>query len=216
MSPPTDPTGPARTVLCEGLIALGLTASAAQIEALVELAQLLERWAGRMNLTGHRGLEAIAQRLIVESAALLAQLPELPSLADLGSGAGFPGLPIAVLRPDCQVTLIEARERRHHFQRAAVRALGLENALPVLGRAESLAPTPHAAAVAQAVARPERVLRWMLPWVEKGGLLLLPCSKTRPEILSTPFDHEFSFEAWCPYEVPPDGPARGIWIARRC
>ena len=215
MSPPTDSTEPARAILQEGLSALGLAASPAQIEALMELAQLLERWAGRMNLTGHRGVDAIAQRLIVESAALLAQLPDLPSLADLGSSAGFPGLPIAVLRPGCRVTLVESRKRRHHFQRAAVRALGLDNATPVLGRAESLEPRPHAAAVAQAMGRPERVLGWMLPWVEKGGLLLLPCSETCPAIPSTPFDHEFSFETWSPYEVPPAGPARGIWIARR-
>ena len=215
MAPPNDPVETARALLGEGLAALGLAASTAQIETLVELAKLLERWAGRMNLTGHRGLEAIAQRLIVESAALLAQLPDLPSLADVGSGAGFPGLPIAVLRPGWRVTMVEARERRHHFQRAAVRSLGLGNAQPVLGRAESLAPTPHAAAIAQAVARPERALRWMLPWVEKGGLLLLPSSGTRLEIPPTSFDCEFSFETWSAYEVPPDGPARGIWIARR-
>lgn len=200
MGPSTDPFASARAILREGLTALDLAASTAQVESLVELTRLLERWAGRVNLTGHRGPEAIAQRLIVESAALLPQLPELASLADLGSGAGFPGLPIAVLRPDWLVTLVEARERKHHFQRAAVRSLRLANALPVHGRAESLAPTLHAAAIAQAVARPERVLGWMLPWVESGGLLLLPCGASPPRIPSHP---EFLFETWRTYTVPP-------------
>ena len=66
------------------------------------------------------------------------------------------GLPLAILHPRRRVTLVESRERRHHFQRAAVRELGLGNVEPQLGRAESLEARPHDAVVAQAMARQGR------------------------------------------------------------
>ena len=163
-------------MLTAGLLELGADPArlGSRLEQLESLALLLVRWGQRINLTAHRTPEAIARRLILDALALAGALPELPSLADLGSGAGFPGLPIAIRHPRCRVTLVEARERRHHFQRAAVRVLGLGNVTLVHGRAEALEPTRHAAAVAQAVARPDQALDWMLPWVEPGGLLVLP------------------------------------------
>ena len=112
--------------------------SDSQIDELLALAALVERWGERINLTGHRGLEGILQGLVVESVALCGALPEVESLVDLGSGAGFPGLPIAILRPECHVRLVDSRRRRHHFQREATRALGLDNVDLVLGRAEEV------------------------------------------------------------------------------
>ncbi len=97
---------------------------AGQLEALYELARTLEAWGQRINLTGHRDLEAILLRLIADAMALHCKIPKLESLADLGSGAGFPGLPFAILRPQTSITLVDARERRQHFQKAAARRIG--------------------------------------------------------------------------------------------
>jgi 16S rRNA (guanine527-N7)-methyltransferase len=149
-----------RQLLLEGAAELRLDLGAGRAEALLELAGLLVAWGGRINLTGHRDQEAVVRGLVLEAGALLVHAPEFSSLADLGSGAGFPGLPIAVLRPDVEVTLVESRLRRHHFQRAAIRELGLAKVRPLRGRAEVLAPTPHQAVVAQAMARPARALGW--------------------------------------------------------
>jgi 16S rRNA (guanine527-N7)-methyltransferase len=157
-------------------------------------------------------LDAIVRRLLLEAAALAAQIPPVTSLADIGSGAGFPGLPIAVLRPECTVTLVEAREKRHHFQRAVVRELGLANAIPELGRAEELEPCSHAAVVAQALAPPERALPWLLPWVADGGLVLIPGSAIPPEV---PEHADVSFQTTIHYRVPCGGPDRTLWIGRR-
>jgi 16S rRNA G527 N7-methylase RsmG len=126
----------------------------------------------------------------LEAAALEAQIPPVPSLADIGSGAGFPGLPIAVLRPECVVTLVEAREKRHYFQRAVVRELG----------------------IAQALAPPARALPWLLPWVADGGLVLFPGSAIPPEV---PERADVSFQATIRYRVPCGGPDRTLWIGRR-
>ena len=164
-----------------------------------------------MNLTAHRTLESIVRRLILDAAALAAHLPPVASLADLGSGAGFPGFPIAILRPQCRVTLVEARQRRHHFQRAVVRELALPNVRLELGRAETLDPSPHAAVVAQAMARPATALGWMLRWAAPDALLLVPGAQQLPEV---PEIGAISLEAEHRYRVPCGGPERTLWIGR--
>jgi len=208
-----DSAEAARTLLLEGLAALPLNATDHQLAQLLELAGLLEKWSKRINLTGHRTLPEIVRRLVLDAAALAAQLPEIASLADIGSGAGFPGLPIAILRADCRVTLVESRERRHHFQRQAIRQLGIGNVRAELGRAEALEPSIHAAAIAQAVARPADALPLLLPWVGAGGLLLFPGSKPPPPIPED--DPRVRFEPCVGYRVPLGGAERTLWIARK-
>lgn len=203
----------ARGLLVEGFRELKLAPIPSQIDALLVLASLLAAWSRRLNLTAHRGVEAVVRRLVLEAAALAVQIPPVASLADIGSGAGFPGLPIAVLRPECRVTLVEARQKRHHFQRAAVRELGLKNAALKLGRAEDLEPCHHAAVIAQALAPPARALAWMLPWAAEGGLVLLPGSAVPPEV---PELQGVSFEKLVRYRVPCGGPDRSLWMGHRC
>jgi len=205
-----DPDPSLVRLLAEGLAELEASSDAAR--PLAALAELLHGWAQRISLTGHRSPEAIARRLVLDAVALERALPEADSLADLGAGAGFPGLPIAILRPGCRVALVESRERRHHFQRAAARQLGLRHVEPVRGRAEDLEPRPHAIAVAQAMGAPDRVARWLLPWVAPGGLLVIPGSEAPPAVrpprgLEAPRVTE--------YRVPLGGPRRTLWIARR-
>ncbi len=181
-------------------------------ERLIQLAELVARWNRRINLTAHRSPEAVMERLVLDSLALARVLPPFRSLADIGSGAGFPGLPAAILLPDRQVTLVEARERRHHFQRAAVRELGLANVRVIHGRAEDLDPVPHDVVVAQAVARPEKALGWMLPWARPGGHLVIPGGPTAPAPSAIPGVSEASAIF---YVVPVSGARRSAWIGRR-
>ncbi len=199
------------SLLDRGLRELGLPASEAQREALLDLARLVDHWGARINLTGHRGFLEVFRGLVLGSIALVAELPEAESLVDLGSGAGFPGLPAAILRPRCRVTLVEARLKRHHFQRAAIRELGLDNARPILGRAEELEPSQNAVVVAQAVARPESALELMAPWAAPGGIVILPGgivppSATHPSV---------SLERMGRYRVPCGGPERTLWVGRK-
>ncbi len=199
-----------RSLLDEGLRELGVAATPSQREALFGLARLLDHWGARINLTGHRGLSEIVRNLLLDSVALVAQLPEIESLADLGSGAGFPGLPAAILRPSCRVTLIESRLRRHHFQRAACRALRIPNATPIRGRAEELEPSPHAVVTAQAVARPEAALALMVRWLAPGGIAILPGGAGPPDAAHPRLREERVVR----YRVPCGGPERTLWIGR--
>jgi 16S rRNA (guanine527-N7)-methyltransferase len=208
-----DSAEAARSLLVEGFDELRLAATPSQLDRLLELSQLLGQWSKRINLTGHRTVPEIVRRLILDAAALCAQLPEIASLADIGSGAGFPGLPVAILRADCRVTLVESRERRHHFQRHVIRQLGLDNVRAELGRAEALEPSIHAAAIAQAVARPADALPLLLPWVGIGGLLFFPGSNPPPPIPDA--DFRARFEPCVTYKVPLGGPDRTLWMARK-
>jgi 16S rRNA (guanine527-N7)-methyltransferase len=212
-SAPPSLSGLSTPALLEaGLLELQLSPDLAG--PLTTLAELLAQWAARMNLTGHRTPAAIAHRLILDALALGEALPvrDPSALADLGSGAGFPGLPLAVRWPACAVTLVEARERRHHFQRAAVRTLGLVNVEPRRGRIEALAPQPHQIVVAQALAQADRAIDWMLPWVAPGGWIVLPRSAEAEPLPDAP---GLEPGRTLPYQVPLGGPARLLWIARR-
>ena len=87
---------------------------------------LLLKWNARTNLTAIREPEEIVRRHFGESLFAARHLDAKPStLLDLGSGAGFPGLPIALLRPEIQVTLAESQNKKASFLREAVRTLGL-------------------------------------------------------------------------------------------
>jgi len=203
-------------LLREGLDELGLAsgASADLPRELARLAQLLHVWSRRISLTGHRSAEAIARRLVLDALALERRLPsETESLADLGAGAGFPGLPIALVRPGSSISLVESRERRIHFQRAAIRVLGLGRRVkPLLGRAEALEPQPHAIAVAQAMGAPDQAARWLVPWVEPDGMLVIPGGENAPSVGTVA---GLGAPEVVAYRVPLGGPARTLWMARR-
>jgi 16S rRNA (guanine527-N7)-methyltransferase len=84
--------------------------------------ELLSRWNRVLNLTAIRDLAEVVDRHYCESLLLGAQLPPEPvSVLDVGSGAGFPGIPMAVLRPDCSFTLAESHQRKAVFLREATR-----------------------------------------------------------------------------------------------
>src|ERR1035441_7985957 len=83
---------------------------------------MLLRWNQKLNLTSIRNREEAIQRHYGESLFLGMRLPPGAwKIADIGSGAGFPGFPVAVLRPDCQVTLIESHQRKAVFLRESSR-----------------------------------------------------------------------------------------------
>jgi 16S rRNA (guanine527-N7)-methyltransferase len=104
-------------------------------------------------------------------------------LVDLGSGAGFPGLPIAIMEPTTRVVLVDSRERRYHFQRTVRRGLGLQNVEPLLGRIEELECIPGDIVVAQALAQPDAAVQLGLGWVRAGGLLVVPGTAAPPHVL---------------------------------
>jgi 16S rRNA (guanine(527)-N(7))-methyltransferase RsmG len=110
----------------------------AQIAVLQAHYELLLRWNQSLSLTTVTALEAAVTRHYCESLFLAAHLPHgALRIVDIGSGAGFPGFPVAVLRPDCTVTLIESHQRKAVFLREATR--GMPNVKVLPKRAEEVA-----------------------------------------------------------------------------
>lgn len=200
----------------QGFDLLPLSPGPAQISQLSALVGLLSSWGARINLTGHRDPLEMAGRLILDAAALAAAVPEIAeasALSDLGTGAGFPGLPLAILYPKVQVHLVDSRKKRNHFQREARRRLALENVHPILGRVEQVERTPSDVVIAQAMAEPERALALMAPWAGPTGTLVLPASEhATPPASPTGWRAPERRE----YVVPLVETERRIWLIRRC
>jgi 16S rRNA (guanine527-N7)-methyltransferase len=123
--------------------------------------QLLLRWNKKLNLTRITDLRESVQLHYCESLYLAQFLPRQPlKIMDVGSGAGFPGIPIAIYRPDCMVDLVESHQRKAVFLTEAVRHLSLSNVRVVAKRAEDVAG-PYDWVVSRAV-KPADVLRLKL------------------------------------------------------
>src|SRR5690606_8628422 len=134
---------------------------------------LLERWNRVYNLTAVRDADEIVERHFVESLALRPLLRG-ERIADVGTGAGFPGMPLAIAEPERSFTLIDSRAKRIRFLRHAVAELGLRNVELVQGRAEHLRPErPFATVLARAVAPPKELLDICRPLTAPGSILLL-------------------------------------------
>jgi 16S rRNA (guanine527-N7)-methyltransferase len=196
-----------------GLERLGIHPDRDRVSQLTELVSLLAHWAQRINLTGHRDPLEMTSRLVLDAVALSTALPELAdvsSLADLGSGAGFPGLPIAILHPHLDVHLVDSRLKRNHFQREVRRKLNLIKVDSILGRSDEIAPIPCDVVVAQAMTQPERAFELMTPWAKPGGLVVLPASAGASEP-RTPDGVESLDER--SYVVPEAETRRTLWVA---
>ena len=115
----------------------GVTLAPAAPSVLLEYLRLLERWADRFNLISARSRAEVAERHLIDSFGLVAVIAAGDRVADVGSGAGFPGVPLAVARGDVPVLLVESRRHRANFLREAVRRLGLRDAVVAESRAEA-------------------------------------------------------------------------------
>jgi len=166
-------------VLIAGALALGLHLGREQVSAFRAYRQEIVRWSVRMNLTGLRDPEDIVRAGFLDSLACLPLIPpEVGRALDVGSGAGFPALPLKLVRPDLSFTLVEASRKKASFLHHMVRSLGLTGVRVVAGRVEAMAGDPREAgaydlALARAVAPPQEQGRLVQPFLRSGGLFLV-------------------------------------------
>jgi 16S rRNA (guanine527-N7)-methyltransferase len=132
----------------------------------------LVRWGERTNLVGSLERSALEQHLS-DSLAAAPHLPSGARVADLGSGAGLPGIPLAIAREDAAITLVEIRERRVHFLRHVVRTLGLACRVERVDLDEAAPDAPYDVALLRAVAPPVEAVPRARPWVRDGGEIWL-------------------------------------------
>ena len=127
-------------------------------------------------LIGPREVERLWGRHVLNSAVVGEQMPQGARVVDVGSGAGLPGLPLAIARPDLEVTLVEPMARRVAWLDEVVETLGLSTVTVVRGRAEEPEVLARAAGAdvvtARAVAPLAKLCGWCLPLVREGGVVV--------------------------------------------
>jgi 16S rRNA (guanine527-N7)-methyltransferase len=136
-------------------------------------------------LIGPREVPRLWDRHLLNCLVLAEQIRPDAAVCDLGSGAGLPGLVLAIARPDLRLTLVEPLLRRTTFLEEAVADLGLSNVVVRRGRAESLhGQESFDVVTSRALAPMSRLLEWSMPLVREGGSLLAMKGSTAPEELA--------------------------------
>lgn len=154
----------------------GVEISPAQLDLFSRYADLLGEWNRKINLTAVRDPEGIASKHFLDSVLLLhyAQIPQGAKVIDIGTGAGFPGIPLKILRPDLQLTLLDGLNKRLVFLAALLKELNFSAEL-VHARAEEAARQKqyrqqYDFAAARAVAPMPALCEYCLPFLKNGGV----------------------------------------------
>ncbi|MEN1956158.1 16S rRNA (guanine(527)-N(7))-methyltransferase RsmG [Luteimonas changyuni] len=192
----TDP----HPALDTGLAELGLDpALAAPLRRYLDL---LARWNRTYNLTAIRDPREMVTLHLLDSLSMHAHVRDIASLADLGAGAGLPGIPLAIALPALQVTLVESNGKKARFLREAVRTLGLANAQVAESRAEAVdMPGAFDAITARAMASLADILAVGGHLLAPGGRLLA-MKGARPEAELAALPAGWQVEAVHPLAVP--------------
>jgi len=165
---------------------LGLMLGAEHLRAFQVYYQELIAWNKRVNLTAITGYEEVQIKHFLDSISCLLAIDKLPSsishmpsakVIDVGTGAGFPGLPIKILRPEVRLTLLESMGKKTDFLKHIIERLGLEGVEVVKGRAEEFGRKPayrerYDIALARALAGLPVLVEYALPFCRVGGVFI--------------------------------------------
>ena len=164
-------------------------------ERLAAYRDLLLRWNTRINLISGATAAEIDQRHIADCAQLQPLLPKDGPIADLGSGAGLPGLVLAILQPTCVIHLVESDKRKAAFLVEAAAQLKLRMVHVHACRAENATLPPLSAITARALAPLVSLLPYSAKFLAPGGIALFPKGKTvEKELTEAAQDWHFTFE----------------------
>jgi 16S rRNA (guanine527-N7)-methyltransferase len=166
---------------------LGIRLSTAQLNSLDTFEKELLKWNERINLTAIRDPEQIRIKHFLDSLSCISVMRDIPmeKVIDIGTGAGFPGLPLKILCPEMELTLVESVAKKADFCHHVIRTLGLEKVQVIQARAETVGQMPghrqkYDWATARAVAIMPVLVEYLLPLVRVGGAALAMKGETAP------------------------------------
>lgn len=182
------------------------------MDRLERLSAMLRDENTRQNLVSAKSLDSIWQRHIADSLQLLAYVPrETARWLDLGTGAGFPGLAVALARPDMHMTLVESRKRRADWLRSVCASAGLKNCVVMAERLEAVESFPAGVISARAFAPLDRLLKLSARFSTPDTVWLLPKGRAAVQELQ---DQPSRISGLFHVEQSCTDPASGILIGK--
>lgn len=164
-----------KTLLRNGAQEIGVELSPAALDRFEIFTEELLRWNARLNLTALRNVTDIITKHFIDSLTINSLLPFGARLLDIGSGGGFPSIPLKIARPDLDVVSVDSVQKKIIFQRQAARLLGFANFSAVHARVEDLAGTMGGSfdcVVARAVADITLLVRVAVPLLSGNGRMI--------------------------------------------
>lgn len=172
----------ARDILVEGARELGFELSQKETELFMLFLSQLKVWNEKINLTALKTDRDIILKHFIDSIAPAELIADNAALLDIGSGAGFPGVPLKIVRPDLDVTLIDSSGKKVSFLKDLIRKLGLEKLKAVSLRAEDaqngLSRNSFDCVITRAVGSIQHVLGLSLPYIKEDGEIILMRGRT--------------------------------------
>ena len=163
----------------ELILSLIPRASEEQADKFIKYYELLIEWNEKMNLTAITEEREVAEKHFADSLLPMELIPQNARCIDVGTGAGFPGIPLMIMRPDITVTLLDSLNKRLIFLNEVIRALGLEGRAKTLhmrsedaGRAGAHRDA-YDVALSRAVANARVLAEWTAPFVKRGGVSIM-------------------------------------------
>lgn len=164
-----------------------VTLSDIQVSRLVRYREELDRWNEHYSLTAIRDPEKVRVKHFLDSFSCALVIEGRPEarIIDVGTGAGFPGIPLKILYPEVQITLVDSVRKKVEFCQHVIDVLELEGIQVIRERAERLGQNPafretYDWAVARAVAQLSELAEYLLPLVRRGGAMLAMKGETGP------------------------------------
>jgi len=186
--------------LQRGCDELELALSQMQLEKLIRYVALLDKWNKVYNLTSVRDPKEMISRHILDSLAILPYLTG-PSLLDVGTGAGLPGIPLAIAQPELTVTLLDSNSKKTRFLQQAKAELALDNISVVHARIEQAELPKFAMVTARAFAKIDQIIDLAGRHCDDAGSLLL-MKGTQPEDELPTMTGEFKLQQVVSLTVP--------------
>ena len=162
-----------KKILCEKMQDINIILSEMQVEQFFKYMNLLLEWNEKINLTAITDENEIILKHFVDSLTICKYLENKNSLIDVGTGAGFPGIPVKIVRPDLKIVLLDSLNKRVKFLNDVIEKLDLKNIVALHGRAEEVARKPEYReqfdiATSRAVANLSVLLEYLVPFVKVG------------------------------------------------
>lgn len=190
---------------------LQVTPDETQQKQLLEYLYLLERWNRKTNLTAIKSIDEMIDRHILDSLTVLPYV-EGSTLIDVGSGAGLPGIPLAISNPDLSVLMLDSASKKTRFIQQAIAELGLSNARVEHTRVEDAVSLSADTVVARAFATPVKIIESCRHLCTNGGIFLLLMADPGNKLDELPPGS--TLEQLVPVTIPGSEAIRNIAVCR--